>query len=226
MITLVGVGHVFGLDAHVKRIIHELHPGIVCLELDGERFEALREGFTGEDPNPFFNLIERFQNRIAKGFGSTPGSEMLAAAEASREVGARIALIDRDIRVTINRLLRLLPIKEKVILIVSGISTLFASKKWIQKELTRIQNEDSYIDEFTKDLPTFRRILIDERNEFMALRIMDLSRENSEIVAIIGDGHVPGVERILREKGIHLEVIRLRDIQKGKITNRVAAYRF
>jgi pheromone shutdown protein TraB len=225
MITLIGVGHVFGLDEHVKRIIRERRPNVVCLELDQERFEALRE--RGErDPNPFFNLLERFQERIAHSFGATPGSEMLAGADAARDVGANVALIDRDIRVTLNRLLKVLPLKEKVILFVSGISSLFASKKRIDAELARIRTDDSYIDDFTKDAPMFKQVLIDERNEHMANAMLELSKGTLGIVAVIGDGHVLGVEKLLKDKGARTEVIRLRDIDKGEGSNRFASFRF
>jgi len=226
MITLIGVGHVFGLDEHVKRIIRGRRPSIVCLELDQERFEALRERDGERDPNPVFNLLERFQERIAHGFGATPGSEMLAGADAAREVGAKVALIDRDIRITLNRLLKLLPLKEKVILFVSGISSLFASKKRINAELARIRTDDSYIDDFTKGAPMFKQVLIDERNEHMANAMMEISKGIAGIVAIIGDGHVLGVEQLLKEKGVQTEVIRLRDIEKGVESNRFASFSF
>lgn len=226
MITLIGVGHVFGLDEHVKRIIRERRPNVVCLELDQERFEALRERDGERDPNPFFNLLERFQERIAHSFGATPGSEMLAGADAARDVGANVALIDRDIRVTLSRLLKMLPLKEKVILFVSGITSLFASKKRIDAELARIRTDDSYIDDFTKDAPMFKQVLIDERNEHMANVMLEMSRRTAGIVAVIGDGHVLGVEKLLRDKGAQTEVIRLRDIEKGEGSNRFASFRF
>jgi pheromone shutdown protein TraB len=226
MITLVGVGHVFGLDEHVKRIVHERTPGVVCLELDQERFEALKERSDERDPNPIFYILEKFQARIAHSYGATPGSEMLAAADSAREVGAKLALIDQDIRTTMVRLWKLLPIKEKVILFVNGFSSLFASKKRIAAEVERLRTDDSYMDEFTKDAPTFKQVLIDERNRHMADALLQMSKQTAGIVAIVGDGHVPGIASILAGSGAQVEVIRLRDIAKTEESNRFASFDF
>ena len=47
------------------------------------------------------------------------------------------------------------------------------------------------LDEIAKELPTIKRVLIDERDEYLASKIYEAKGEN--IVAVVGAGHVPGL---------------------------------
>lgn len=225
-ITLAGVGHVFNLDENIRTLIRCRMPEVVCLELDRERFEALRNRESGRETNPVYLFLESFQRRIAEGYGAEVGGEMLVAAETAREVGARVALIDRDARWTVSRLWRLMPLKEKVLLTVMGISSLLSSRKKIDEEIERIRSDDAYVDEVTRVLPTFRRVLIDERDAYMSDAILEISRDAGEVVAVVGDGHVRGIAGILTSRGAKVDIVRLRDLESIRKTNCTATYIF
>ena len=95
VLTLVGVGHVFDLRRQVREVILARRPGVVGLELDRARFAALQQGGRRGGP-PLYLLMSLFQKRVADMYGTNVGAEMLAAAQAAKDVGARVALLDRD----------------------------------------------------------------------------------------------------------------------------------
>jgi len=55
-------------------------------------------------------------------------------------------------------------------------------------------------------------VLIDDRNMHMARNISELAKKHTNIVAVVGDGHVPGLLEAL--KPLEVEVIRLRDLRR------------
>src|SRR3989304_3904206 len=111
-------------------------------------------------------LLAGFQERIARDYGGQVGDEMLSAAGAAREVGARLALIDQDSRLLLPRLWKSLPFEERVKAAVAVLTGLFVRKKSVERELKRYETDQkAYLDEFSQQFPTIRRILIDERED-------------------------------------------------------------
>lgn len=215
MITLVGIGHIFDLEKKLEEIISREKPNLVCIELDEERFRSLLlDTRKGDADVPFaYNLLARFQRKIAKLYGVKAGSEMLAAANIAKERGIRIEFIDVNIREVFNKMWKKIPFKEKFRLFLSFIVSIFVGKSQVERELKRYQdNETLFLEEISKSLPTVKRIIVDERDQFMAERLKDLSKDHERIVAIVGDGHVRGIERYLREEGLEVKVIRLREL--------------
>jgi pheromone shutdown-related protein TraB len=51
------------------------------------------------------------------------------------------------------------------------------------------------IDELGKEMPSIKKVLVDERDAFIAQKIMDTPRR--KIVAIVGAGHVEGIKKYL-----------------------------
>ena len=60
-------------------------------------------------------ILAYIQRRIGLDVGVEPGAEMKAAVEAAEERGIAVALIDRDIRITLQRFWRSLStLREKL----------------------------------------------------------------------------------------------------------------
>ena len=216
MITLVGIGHVFDLRKEIEKIIASEEPDLVCVELDKERYESLlaehEEGKLRGVPLPYI-FLARFQRRIAKLYGVSVGSEMLTAIKVAREKGIRVELIDVNVREMFTRLWESLSFKEKLKLFVTSLVSLFVGKKHVERELKRFQeNEENFLKEVARDFPVMKRAVVDERNEYMARKLKELSGEHEKIVAIVGDGHVMGIEDLLRKEGLEVKVIRLREL--------------
>lgn len=214
-IVLIGVAHVFDIRDKVRQIILREAPKVVALELDPERFEGLMNRDQRPGDTPFlYQLLARFQKDLAEQFGSEVGSEMIAAADAAREIGARLALIDMDAAGLFNTLRRSMSLREKVMLLVSVFLAFFTRKSTVEKEMKRYsEDERRFLGELQRSYPTVMRILIDDRNRYMAERLREISGQSYPIVAVVGDGHVSGMKDLLREF-CDLEVWRLEDLRR------------
>ena len=212
MITLIGVGHVFAISENVKELIRSRRPGIVCLELDPARFNALVQKDTSKSVPIQYKLLAYFQKRMASKFGSEVGDEMMAAVSAAQEIGAKVALIDMDAAAVFARLWRRMSFREKLHLFGGAFVGLFMSKETVEREMERYEKHDEqYIEKIGDGFPAIKEVLIDDRNKFMAQKISSLSMQHGSIVAVVGDGHVPGLIEGL--KPLEVEVIRLKDVR-------------
>ena len=218
MITLLGVGHVFDLGSSIREAIRRRAPKVVALELDPPRFAFLMNRTPRTRRPSILGLLAEFQTRIAEQYGVQVGDEMVAAARAAQEIGCPVALIDQDSRVTLNRAWQAMSFSERVRLLVAAVSGLFVRRQRVEAELDRFyQDERGYIEQFARELPTVKRILIDERNARMAQALRSLHANQGDVVAVVGDGHVDGLVGLL--DGVPLEVVRLRELQRRPPAN-------
>ncbi|MFB6068343.1 MAG: TraB/GumN family protein [Halobacterium sp.] len=115
-VRVVGTAHVSADSVEeVERVVEEEQPDTVAVELDEGRFRQLQ----GEAPEDLdasdllkgsmafqflaYWLLSYVQQRLGEKFGIEPGADMKAGVEAAERVGADVALVDRDIQVTIQR---------------------------------------------------------------------------------------------------------------------------
>jgi len=216
MITLVGVGHVFAISDNVKELIRSKRPEVVCLELDPARYQSLMRKQTSDDVPLQYLLLAKIQKRMAGKFDVEVGDEMMAAAVAAGEVGAKLALIDMDASAVFAKLWRKMSLKEKVGLFVGAFAGLVASKETVEREMEHYtENDSQYIEKMGEGFPTIKEVLIDERNRFMADRISSLAATHGSIVAVVGDGHVPGMLEALRSQQV--EAVRLKELRSGPV---------
>jgi pheromone shutdown protein TraB len=216
MIILVGVGHVFDIQKQVRQIIHEHVPSAVALELDRNRFYGLQARARGEVLPGSNSFAARFQDRIASQFGVKAGDEMLAGAKAASEINAKLMLIDRDINWVMDELRRRMTFKEKVKMLVALFFTPFVRKKTVEREMKKYEEaSDQYLEELAEEFPTIKAVLIDERNTHMANALLQIENQHGSVLAIIGDGHVGGISKLLAEK--NPKVIRLAEVRGWKV---------
>jgi len=152
------------------------------------------------------------QRRLAEQFGGEVGAEMLAAVEAARRSGAQVLFLDMEAGKVFAAMLAQMPLKEKVLMALSTLPGLFMGRKRVEKELERFQeDEEAYLGSMAKNYPTVKRVLIDERNEHMAREILMAEGTHGSVLAVVGDGHVEGIRRLLARDD--LIVYRLRDLK-------------
>jgi pheromone shutdown protein TraB len=223
MITLIGTGHVFNLSQALINIFDEKQPDIICVELDKQRYKALimkqlnPEKYKEQSKNQpiLYKLLSRFQDGMAKEYGVTAGQEMLTAIDYAQSHQRPIALIDMEAQNLFSKMLKNMSIREKFRLILSGFGGLFVSKKRVEKELDKIQDDfDFYMDEIGKKFPTIKRTLIDERNEYMKEQLKSASKDFEKVIAVVGDGHIPGLSSLLKENEMEFETIRLKELRE------------
>jgi pheromone shutdown-related protein TraB len=205
---LVGTAHISRESVDlVRRVIETEKPDCVCLELDAQRYEALSQEQRWEDldlrevvrkkqlATLMANLIlASYQKRLGLKLGVTPGSELLEAARTAEQEGIPIALCDRDIRVTLRRAWNALSMFRKLMLVSTFAASAFETPEMSEEELRRIRQKDvlsELMGELGEAMPALKRVLIDERDTFLAQRIVEA--EGDRIVAVVGAGHVEGM---------------------------------
>ena len=215
MIILVGTGHVFDLSSKIIQLIEEKSPDVVCVELDEKRFAAMMSGDKNSRNIPLmYRILSKFQQRVAEWYGTRVGEEMITAIDLAKSKGIPVKFIDMDAEEIFRKFWKSMSLREKFRIIFSGIFGLIGRRSTIEKEINKFKDRvDEVIEEIGKSFPSLKRVLIDERNEYMAKRLEELSREYEKIIAFVGDGHIPGIEEYLRSRNIEVEVVRLRDLQ-------------
>ena len=129
-ITLVGTAHVSQASVdEVHETVDRERPDVVAVELDEGRFRQLQGG-TPDDIEPkdllsgntvfqflAYWMLSYVQSRLGEQFDVEPGADMRAGIEAAERNRAGLALVDRDIQVTMQRFWKRLTFGEKVQLI-------------------------------------------------------------------------------------------------------------
>ncbi len=209
-IFLVGTAHVSQESVDlVKEIIEETQPDTVCVELCDSRYQALSQENRWQETNLFKAIKEKkaflllanlmlasFQRRIGEKLDIKPGQEMATAIDTAREKGAAIELVDRDVRTTLSRAWRFMKLSSKIKLVVELLSSFGEMDKLKKDDIENLKNKDvleAVLAEVGESLPEVKRILIDERDEYLAHKIR--SAPGKKIVAVVGAGHVPGIKK-------------------------------
>ncbi|MGA1848359.1 MAG: TraB/GumN family protein [Thermoplasmatota archaeon] len=213
MITLVGIGHVFSIKKAIKYLIHELRPDAVCLELDRIRFDALEKGVRGSEDAPFlFRRLQKVYDKAAKTQGASVGEEMLGAAEAAKEIGVPHIFIDVEASPMVVDIFQKLSVTEKMKLIGSVLGASILPSSTLEDGIKKIgENPEEYMDQFEKAFPTLKKDIVDYRDRYMAGKLINLSGEYPHLVAVVGEGHVKGMERYLTPHG--LKIIHLNEVK-------------
>ena len=215
MITLLGVGHVFDIKRNVEELIVSRQPTLVCVELDKYRYYALISDQPREGAPLIYSMLAKFQENIADKYEVKVGEEMIAAVDSAKKIGASLAFIDMEADQAFQSIWKKMSFKERIKLLIGATSGLFVRKKRIEKELKQFEaNSDEYMKAFGESFPTIKRELVDNRDRHMANKIREYSTKFSRIVAVIGDGHIMGINKILSD--LNPEVIRLKDIRAMK----------
>ena len=214
-IYLIGTAHVSKASAElVEKVIKEQQPDTVCIELCKPRFESLNNAQRWKDTNIFEVIktgkayllmaqlaLAAFQKRIADELGIRPGEEMRRAIETSNEVNAKLSCVDREVRTTLKRAWAKASLWSMIKVTASIIASLFTKEKLSEEEIEKLKLGDdltAMMTEFSDHLPGVKTALIDERDSYMAQKIVD--SPGSKLVAVVGAGHVPGIKRQIGEQ--------------------------
>jgi pheromone shutdown protein TraB len=212
-LIILGVGHVFDIEKKIEEIISEEKPDAIALELDEERasFIEKKDNDNKRFVFSFYYFLSKYQENIAKKLGREVGKEMIVAMKIAKSRNIPVFYIDKKSYEVIAKLWNELSLKEKILFFSSLFFSLFRSRKEIEKELNEIKDKaDEVIDEIGKKFPKIKRILVDERDEYMAYSLMNLSEKYNKIVAIVGEGHIRGISRIIGDK-LNSEIIHLKE---------------
>ncbi|MBN1847264.1 MAG: TraB/GumN family protein [Deltaproteobacteria bacterium] len=209
-IILIGTAHVSKESADlVAHVIETERPETVSIELCQARYHAVTQKNLWQETNlikviqekkAFFLLVNlvlaSFQKRIGKKLGIQPGQEMIQAIQTAQSIDANIHLADRDIRVTLSRAMHLMGFWTKLKLMTQFILSLGDVEDISAEDVEKMKDKDvleSILAEIGEALPGMKRILIDERDQYLAYQIRNAP--GKKIVAIVGAGHVQGIQK-------------------------------
>ena len=136
---------------------------------------------------------------------------MAAAIATAKELQVQAFPVDVSAIDAIQRMWSQMGLSERVRYRLSGIRDRFGGKKRISKvQKDYSSDEAGYVEAMRRKYPTMVRVLIDERNAYMAARILEICQTHKDVVAVMGDGHVDGIIPLLG--GMEIRTVRLGEI--------------
>lgn len=201
-LTIVGTAHISEASKHeVKDAVESNSPDRVFVELDESRYKSLKSESGWKEMNLveairdgqgftlFLKLfLSIYQKRLGLQQGIDPGEELLEAIEAADKNNIEYSLIDRDINETFSRALEKLTLWEKIKLLSSfGVS----GEDMDVEDLKQEDMLSQIIKDLEDEFPSVKRTFLDERNAFMADKILEA--DFNEGVVVVGAAHVNGL---------------------------------
>ncbi len=213
-ILLVGTAHVSqGSVDLVKEVIAREKPDCVCVELDDKRYKALagRKRWEALDLKEIIRkkqlstllvnlILSSYQKKLGMQLGVIPGSELLEATREAQKHSIPVSLCDRDVRVTLRRAWHETSFLKKGYLLATLLVSLFDKTEITEEKLQELKKKDvlsELMSELGEAMPELKKVLIDERDIYLAEKIkMSAGRK---LVAVVGAGHVEGIKKRIRE---------------------------
>lgn len=217
-ITLVETAHVSKQSVlDVFEAVEEVKPDVICIELDNQRAQRI------DTPVDYSSMklidvikekklilvivnyiLSQYQKRMAENMDSNVGDEMRAGIQAAKEMNVSIAAIDRDIQITFKRIWSHMSFFEKIKIFGALLSS--EDIDLDETDIEHLKKQDvlnSALEEISAELPNVHRILVTERDMYMAQSIKNAPGTN--VLAIIGAAHGPGIVKYLYEDDINLK---------------------
>lgn len=227
-LTLLGTAHVSKSSVEeVKSQLSKNRYDAVAVELCPNRYKTIQNPDSLAKMDLFQVLKEKkttmvianlalsaYQQRIANEIGIDPGAEMKAAVQIGQKMNLPVLLIDREIGTTLKRVYGNIPWWQRLGLMAGLISSVVIHEKVTEDEIENLKDGDileSAMYQFAEQNEKLFKPLIDERDEYMALKLQsELSQSDyKNILAVVGAGHLPGITKRLNE-----HVPQKADIQK------------
>ncbi len=222
--TILGTAHVSRASVEaVEYLANSDRFDAIAVELDAQRlhnltdpnamqqldlFRILREGKTGLVAA---NLaLAAYQRRLSEQLGVEPGAELKAAARIANERGLPLQLIDRDVGITLKRAYRGLGFWGRMKLMTGLGMSLFDTEQVDADAIEKLKQGDmieSSFGEFAAQSPPIYEALIAERDRYMGARLREENAVSSqapvermsEVLVVIGAGHLKGLSQHLRD---------------------------
>lgn len=212
-IILVGTSHISKESAElVKEVIEKESPDTVCLEWDKTRYNKYMNPDEWSDTDivqvikqkklivlissVIYSLI---QKHLAKINDSVPGAEFFQAVNSAEKIGAKLALVDRDSQVTFKRFWRLIPLRKKA-LFPHAFGKVLEGAEDSKEEMKKLLNSENFepiFEQLQQTYPELWESFLIERDLYMSTKI--LNEEGEKIVVVIGQAHLNGVEKNIKE---------------------------
>lgn len=209
---IVGTAHISRHSADLVRdVIEKEKPDVVCVELDEKRMQALSEKSRWEnlDIRKIINekqlstlivnlVLSSYQKKLGEKLGVMPGTELLEAVQTAKQNNIPIELCDREVRITLRRAWHSMSFWQKMKLIAGGFGGIFEKQELTEEKLAELRSKDvlsEMMDELGKAMPVLKKVIIDERDQFIAQKMKEA--KGNKIISVVGAGHVKGIISVL-----------------------------
>jgi pheromone shutdown-related protein TraB len=211
-LRILGTAHVASASVEaVRHHIAEYQPDIVAVELCKSRHDALtsdrrldKEGLLkvvkeGKAPLVLIqSLLAAEQRKLGLDEGQQPGAELIAAVEEAKAANLEVALVDRDIQVTLRRAWKNMRFREKYRVLTSLLAQDDDDDE--APDINSLLDDSDLLSSLMEELRGFSPgagiVLIDERDEYLATKISALNPDK-KVLAVVGAGHLTGIENYL-----------------------------
>jgi pheromone shutdown-related protein TraB len=233
-IILIGTAHISEESVlEVRNAIETYKPDIVAVELCQRRYDSITKKDKWENTpvtalikgnNAYFMLAQTFlasiQRKLGEEYGVEPGSEMIAAMQEAEKYHLTVALVDRDITVTLKRAWRMMGIREKFRVIWEFLKAMigYDEEELEELDLKELMKQDvlsQMMEEFSKIAPSASKVLISERDQYIAQKIYEESKKG-KVVAVVGAGHINGIKKHLENQQLNANLHELEQIPKKR----------
>ena len=167
-------------------------------------------------------FLSSIQRRLGKDQGVEPGSEMIAAINEAKKNNLKIALVDRDISITLKRAWKKMGFREKIRLTWEFLKAIvgYEEEDLGQIDLKEMMDQDiisTMMDEFGEIAPSVSEVLIHERDKYIAKKILNESQKG-RVVAVIGAGHLKGIKEYLTKNDFDFDLKELEYVPKKRFS--------
>jgi len=167
-------------------------------------------------------FLSSIQRKLGKDYGVEPGSEMIAAMGEAKKQNLEVALVDRDISITLKRAWKKMGIREKFRLVWEFMKAIlgYEEEELEELDLKELMKQDvisTMMEEFKEIAPSVATVLVHERDKYIAKKILDESKRG-KIVAVVGAGHVQGIKKYLEMKKLNVDLKELEHVPKKRFS--------
>ncbi len=213
-VVILGTAHISQASVEsVEALIDQEKPDTVCVELCNSRMRSIKDPeywkkldiFTVFKERKMYLLLSSlilssFQKKL--GFGKMkPGDEMRKAIEISERDNLKLIPVDREIQTTLKRAWGNVGFFSKSYLISALVASLLVKEEVTEEKIEAMKTDDA-LKEIFLQLPgrfdQVKRIIIDERDEYLAEKIRRSAMDGSKkVVAVVGAGHLEGIMKYI-----------------------------
>lgn len=214
-IFLLGTAHVSKESVEdVRKSAAAIEPDTICVELCAARHRSIVMKDAWKQMN-ILNVVKEkkslfllsqlilasFYRRLGSQLSVEPGAEMIEGIKQSKKYGSVLLLADRDIEITLKRVWGHLNLWNKMKMIIQLLMSLLIDEKIDDSLIEDMKNKDQLeqvMETFSRSFPEVKKRLIDERDIYLAQKVRNAP--GKKILAIVGAGHVAGMEKYVREE--------------------------
>ncbi|MCK5696795.1 MAG: TraB/GumN family protein [Gammaproteobacteria bacterium] len=217
-ITVLGTAHVSKSSADkVKELLSTGDYDGVAIELCPSRYNSMvnPDSLAKMDLFQVFKdgktsmviaslALGAYQQKMAEELGIEPGAEMRMAIDQAKEMNSEIHLIDREIGTTLKRVYNNVPWWKKMGIMGGLLGSVVSTEKVSESDIERLKEGDileTTFSQFAEEEQAIFSPLIDERDQYMAARLEQIvaSSDNKSILAVVGAGHLKGMQSYLTQ---------------------------